>query len=303
MDLFDAPTGPAGMGFALEPVVAADFDALAALRERAMRESLQRIGRHDPVRVRERLAAGFDPAATRHIVVDGRRVGFVVIKRLSHALRIEHLYLDLDAQRRATGSAVLRWVCARADAELLPVELVALKGSDANRFYLRHGFAEVGEGEFDIDYLREPFTAGMAAVRGLWTAFQARDWAAARELLRDDFASTWWTSGERFEGADAYVELQRRYPEGWTIRLIEVVPLADGRVLSLARVDHGPGRFFGTAVWRVEDGRLAGADEYWATAETPPAWRDALGARTRIDPAADPRAQVPQAPPRSGAAP
>jgi hypothetical protein len=289
LDLFDHPTA----GFALEPTGAADLDALAALRARAMRESLERIGRFDPVRARARLAEGFDPAVTRHVVVDGRRVGFVVLKRLTHALRIEHLYLDLDAQRRATGSAVLRWICARADAELLPVELVALKGSDANRFYLRHGFAEVGEGEFDIDYLREPVTAGMAAVRALWAAMQARDWAAARNLLHDGFVATWWTSGERFHGADAYVEVQRRFPEGWTIRLIEVAPLADGRVLSLARVDQAADRFFATGLWRVGDGRLAGVDEYWATFEPPPAWREALAARTRVDPDEDPRAQVP----------
>lgn len=292
MDLFDTPGSPSA-GFAFEPVLAADLDALAALRERAMRESLERIGRYDPVRVRNRLAAGFTPAATRHIVVDGRRVGFLVLKRLSHALRVEHLYLEPEVQRRGTGSAVLRWVCARADAELLPVELVALKGSDANRFYLRHGFAEVGEGEFDIDYLREPVTAGMAAVRALWTAFQARDWGGARALLRDDFESTWWTSGERFHGADTYIRVQRDYPEGWTIHLIEVAPLADGRVLSLARVDQAPDRFFATAVWRIEDGRLAAVDEYWGTYEAPPPWREAQAGRTRVSPDDDPRAQVP----------
>jgi threonine/homoserine/homoserine lactone efflux protein len=42
-----------------------------------MRESLERIGRYDPVRARKRLAAGFDAQATHHIVVEGRRVGFV----------------------------------------------------------------------------------------------------------------------------------------------------------------------------------------------------------------------------------
>jgi hypothetical protein len=30
--------------------------------------------------------------------------------------------------------------------------LSALKQSAANRFYLRHGFVQVGESEFDLDY-------------------------------------------------------------------------------------------------------------------------------------------------------
>lgn len=52
----------ADIAFALEPAVAADVDALGALRIAAMRESLQRIGRFDPVRARECFAATFDPA-------------------------------------------------------------------------------------------------------------------------------------------------------------------------------------------------------------------------------------------------
>lgn len=278
--------------FALEAASDADFEALLALRLRAMRESLERIGRYDERSARERFAAGFDPAHTRHIVAGGERVGFLALKRLSHALRLEHLAIDPPAQRRGIGSAVLRWVCDEADRELLPVELVALKGSDANRFYLRHGFVEVGEGEWDIDYLREPTTPSLRAVRALWRAFQARDWPAARALLDERLQVTWWTSGERFDGADAFVAANARYPEGWTIHLLELGHLQDGRVLSLVRVDHPPRRFFATSIFRVDDGRIAGIDEYWATVEPPPAWRDAIRGRSRFDPAADPRAHV-----------
>jgi ribosomal protein S18 acetylase RimI-like enzyme len=279
-------------GFALQDATAADFEPLLALRLRAMRDSLERLGRYDQARTRERLAAGFAPEHTQYIVVDGVRVGFVVVKRLSHALRLEHLVIDPAAQRRGIGSAVLRWVCAQADAELLPIELVALKGSDANRFYLRHGFVEVGEGEWDIDYLREPTTPSVRAVRSLWAAFQARDWRRARALLHDDLQATWWTSGERFAGADAFIEVQARYPEGWTVQLLELGHLQDGRVLSLVRVDHPPQRFFATSFFRVDDGRIAGVDEYWATYEPPPAWREALAGRSTFDPERDPRAHV-----------
>jgi ribosomal protein S18 acetylase RimI-like enzyme len=278
--------------FALEGARAADFEDLFALRLRAMRDSLERLGRYDEQRARERLAAGFDPSVTQHIVVDGRRVGFVVLKTLSHAMRLDHLYIDPAYQDRGIGHDVIRWVCAQADRALLPVELCALKGSDANRFYLRHGFVATGEGEWDVDYLRMPLWPSVRAVRGLWSALQARDWAAARALLRDDLQVVWWTSGERFDGADAFIEVQARYAEGWSLRLIEAERLEDGRVISLVRVDHQPHSYFATSFFRVDDGVIIGIDEYWATVEPPPDWRapGAIAGCVRFDPRDDPRA-------------
>lgn len=279
--------------FSLEPARAGDFESLLALRLRAMRDSLMQLGRYDEARSRERLAAGFDPALTQWIVVDGRRGGFFVLKRLSHALRLEHFYIDPALQNRGVGSAVLEAICSDADAALLPVELCALKGSPANRFYLRHGFVHVGDGPWDHDYVRVPLTANQRTVRAMWAAFQRRDWVAARALLADDLRATWWTSGERFATADGFIAAQSEYPEGWTIRLLELAPLQDGRVMTLARVDHPPGTFYATSFFLVDDGRILAVDEYWATAEAPPAWRDALPGRGRFDALDDPRARTP----------
>lgn len=285
----------AAVSFTLQPTSVDDFEALLGLRLRAMRESLQRLGRYDEKRARERLGAGFDAGATQHIVVDGRRVGFVVLKTLRHALRLDHLYIDPDFQRRGIGHAVLAALCADADARQLPIELVALKGSDANRFYLRHGFAAVGEGEWDIDYRRQPLVPSVRAVRALWAAIQSRDGAAARALLKDELQVTWWTTGERLDGADTFVAVQAREPEGRNIRLLEAQRLEDGRVLSLMRVDHPPHHFFCTSVARVENGRIAALEEYWAALEAPPDWRrpGAIAGLSHFDPADDPRAVTP----------
>lgn len=288
-----ADVAPAG--FALENATAGDFEALLALRLRAMRESLERLGRYDEQRAREQLAEHFDPAHTQHIVVDGRRVGFLVLKTLSHAMRLNHFYIDPTEQRRGIGHRVLQWVCAEADRRQLPVELLALKGSAANRFYLRHGFVATGEGEWDVDYVRMPLWPSVRVVRSLWAALQARDWAAARRLMRDDMVAVWWTSGERFESADAFVAVQAKYPEGWAIRLIECERLEDGRVMSLVRVDHAPDVYYATSLFKVDDGLILGIDEYWATAEPPPAWRtpQAIPGLQRFDPLDDPRASTP----------
>ena len=285
----------ASVAWSLAPVVPSDFEALLALRLRAMRESLTQLGRYDEERARARLVEGFVPASTHHIEVQGERVGFIVLKHLSHALRLDHFYIDPPWQNRGIGAKVMRWVCEQADAELLPIELCALKDSDSNRFYPRWGFAKVGEGEWDNDYLRMPVTPSVRAVRQFWAALQARDWAAARACLFDDMEAVWWTSGERLCGADTLIDVNQHYPEGWTIQLLEVEHLQDGRVMSLARVDHPPQRFFATSFFRVDDGRIAGIDEYWATVEAPPQWRtpQAFASLSHFDPGEDPRAQIP----------
>lgn len=144
---------------ALTPVAASDLDALVALRIEAMRESLERIGRFDPVRARERFASGFSPGDTRHIEADGERVGFVVVKPVEDGLLLDHLYIRPAAQGRGHGAAVLALVFAQADAAASPLRVGALRDSASNRFYLRHGFWLVEQGEFDNYYVRPP--AGM----------------------------------------------------------------------------------------------------------------------------------------------
>jgi len=141
--------------FSLEPVDPSDFDALVALRIAAMQESLERIGRFDPERARARLAASFEPARTRHIVVDGARVGFVVVKPQSAEWLLDHLYLHPTAQGCGTGAAVMAQVMAEADAANMPLRVGALNGSDANRFYQRCGFVLVEATELDNYYVRK----------------------------------------------------------------------------------------------------------------------------------------------------
>ena len=139
---------------AFEPAVAADAESLVAIRIAAMRESLERIGRFDPQRARERFLASFDPALTRHVACGGARVGFVVVRPDGDGLLLDHLYLLPSAQGRGVGAAVLADVLADADARRLPVRVVALRESGANRFYERFGFERVERGEWDNHYLR-----------------------------------------------------------------------------------------------------------------------------------------------------
>jgi hypothetical protein len=49
---------------------------------------------------------------------------------------------------------VLAQVFAEADAAGAALRVGALRGSDSNRFYAKHGFTLVEETEFDNHYLR-----------------------------------------------------------------------------------------------------------------------------------------------------
>ncbi len=138
-----------------------------------------------------------------------------------------------------------------------------------------------------------PISTGLQLVRSLWAAIQARHWQAARRLLHPQMQTRWLASGERFDSADAFIEANARYPEGWTIHLLELTSLSDGRVLSLVRVDHGAQTFFATSWWLLQDGRVVAVEEIWATAEAAPAWRDTLPGRTLFDPRDDARARAP----------
>lgn len=133
-----------------------DADTLVQIRIEAMRESLERIGRFDPVRARERFLASFDPACCRYILVDGEKAGFVVVRPESAHLLLDHLYIVPAHQGKGVGAAVLDAVLADADAQRLPIKVGALRESASNRFYQRHGFVKIAESEWDIYYLREP---------------------------------------------------------------------------------------------------------------------------------------------------
>jgi GNAT superfamily N-acetyltransferase len=133
-----------------------DADELVEIRILAMRESLERIGRFDAKRARERFLASFDPSLCRYILAEGSRVGFVLVRPMADHILLDHLYLHPKRQGQGIGSSVLRDIMTDADLKSMPIRLGALRGSDSNRFYERSGFVKVDEGEWDVYYVRVP---------------------------------------------------------------------------------------------------------------------------------------------------
>ncbi|ARP84326.1 hypothetical protein CAL12_02630 [Bordetella genomosp. 8] len=125
-----------------------------------MRESLERVGRFDPDRARQRLRATYAPHDTVTILRDGHRIGFYTLRPEDGALKLDHLYIVPGHQGAGIGATVLRRVFERADALGLPVRVGALRDSASNRFYQRHGFVETSQDTWDIYYERAPQARG-----------------------------------------------------------------------------------------------------------------------------------------------
>ncbi|MER7490266.1 GNAT family N-acetyltransferase [Streptomyces sp. NPDC126497] len=140
----------------LRPATASDVEAVAGLRAVVLRADLERLGRYDPRRVRQRLRDGFDPARTWVIEVGGAFAGCVALRPAADARRLEHFYLAPDLQGGGIGSGVLRELLGRCDRDGAVVRLNVLRGSPARRLYERHGFTLEAEDPVDVFMVREP---------------------------------------------------------------------------------------------------------------------------------------------------
>ncbi|WP_329208295.1 GNAT family N-acetyltransferase [Streptomyces sp. NBC_00683] len=136
-----------------------DLETIVELRAAVMRPDLERLGRYDEHRVRQRLRDAYVPAHTSVVEADGVFAGCVALRpREGGGLWLEHFYLSPALQGRGLGSAVLRALLARTDAEGTTVRLNVLQGSAARRLYERHGFVLEDEDPVDVFMVRAPRT-------------------------------------------------------------------------------------------------------------------------------------------------
>jgi GNAT superfamily N-acetyltransferase len=132
-----------------------DVEAVAELRATVLRVDLERLGRYDAQRVRQRLRDGFDPAHTWVIEVGGSFAGCVALRPVEDCHWLEHFYLAQHFQGDGIGSAVLRVLLERCDRSGVLVRLNVLQGSPARRLYERHGFTVETEDPVDVFMARQ----------------------------------------------------------------------------------------------------------------------------------------------------
>lgn len=144
----------------MRPAEQSDVEAIAELRAVVMRPGLERLGRYDEHRVRQRLRDGFSPRHTSIITTNGTFAGSVTLRPSDDAHWLEHFYLAPEVQGRGLGSAVLRTLLTRTDTTGDLVRLNVLQGSPARRLYERHGFTIESQDPIDIFMLRLPACPG-----------------------------------------------------------------------------------------------------------------------------------------------
>lgn len=150
----------------LRPATAADLEPLVELRAVVMRPDLERLGRYDAHRVRQRMRDAYLPQWTSVLELPGypAPAGCLTVRpdERPGTLLLEHFYLDPGLHNQGLGGALLRAALDRADAEQLAVRLNVLQGSPARRLYERHGFRLESEDPVDV-FLHRPPTPRKAA--------------------------------------------------------------------------------------------------------------------------------------------
>ena len=120
-------------------------------------------------------------------------------------------------------------------------------------------------------------------VRAFFESMEARDWAAADACLAPDLVIDFTETGERFVG-DGFLAMNRAYPEGWSIDVVEVLGGGD-RVAAQVKVTQPPEVFWCAGFYTVRDGVICDGVEHWVTAgsQPAPAWRAPFRVASRDD--------------------
>ena len=150
------------LSWALRSASPADVEMIVELRAVVMRPDLERLGRFDEHRVRQRLRDSFSPEHTSVILADDAFAGCVTLRPTEHGQWLEHFYLEPGVQGRGLGCAVLCRLLERTDADGAPVRLNVLQGSTARRLYERHGFTVEDQDPIDVYMVRQPDTGALA---------------------------------------------------------------------------------------------------------------------------------------------
>jgi len=125
-----------------------DIEWLVELRADVLRSDLERLGRYDDHRVRDRMRQAFRSEWTRVIVEDNEDVGSISTRPDGPVRWIEHFYLASYRQGKGIGGDILRAVLAEPWGGA--TRLNVLQGSAARRLYERHGFECDTEDDVDV---------------------------------------------------------------------------------------------------------------------------------------------------------
>lgn len=111
-------------------------------------------------------------------------------------------------------------------------------------------------------------------VLDFWQQMQRNDWAAASQLLAEDFVGHWPQSAEKIVGRDNFVQINANYPvQGrWEFTIHQVV--ADGnKVVTDVSVTDGDLHARAITFSTVVDRLITEQTEFWPDSMPAAAWR------------------------------
>lgn len=113
-----------------------------------------------------------------------------------------------------------------------------------------------------------------AVAEQLWGRLGAGDWDGARELMHDGFVQEWPQSGERIEGPDDALAIDRNFPGGLpSMRFRRTIGSGDLAVLEV-ELEYSDGSVYqAVSIVEVRDGKAVKETDYFAQPFDAPQWR------------------------------
>jgi ketosteroid isomerase-like protein len=111
-------------------------------------------------------------------------------------------------------------------------------------------------------------------VEQLWAKIGAGDFDGARALMSEDFVLEWPQSGERIEGPDDALAIDRNFPGGLpSMRFRRTVAGGDLAVLEVELTYSDGSVYQAVSIAEVREGKVKRQTEYFAEPFDAPQWR------------------------------
>lgn len=109
----------------------------------------------------------------------------------------------------------------------------------------------------------------------LWHCFDQRRFRDALSLLSEDFEAHWPNTRERICRPEKFIALNESYPGIWRCTVQRTDECADD-VVTVTKISDDVTSLFAVSFFKVRDGRIVRAEEYFAYNGSPPHDRSAF---------------------------
>ncbi|HVF08743.1 MAG TPA: nuclear transport factor 2 family protein, partial [Actinomycetota bacterium] len=99
----------------------------------------------------------------------------------------------------------------------------------------------------------------------LWQRLGAGDWDGARGLMHDEYVQEWPQSGERIEGPEDALAINRNFPGGLPAMSIRRTRGSGDQVVLEAELRYAAGSIYqDVSIMEVRDGKVVKETDYFA---------------------------------------